>query len=163
MEMNEKLAKEIDLAAGSYYEAVKAEKEAKRTKDKTKGFLVETSSYGTAVTASTTELETTNYYIKDTNKKLKKVTEEAVSILENKKLDEHIKSTVTVVVNEGVDTSKIPAKLLKDMEKYFNFPVAKEVVASKIIELFETELLTQDEFDKCLTFTASHTIKVEKK
>ena len=163
MEMSEKLGKEFDIAAGSYFEAVKAEKDAKRVKDATKGFLTETAKYGKEVTASTTELETENYYIKDTNKKLKKVTKEAVGVLESKDLAEHIKSTVVVEVKQGVDAAKIPAKLLKDMEKYFNFPVTKEVTAAKILELFETDKLSKAEYESCLTFTSSHTIKVEKK
>ena len=110
------------------------------------------------------QIETQDFIVLDQRAETKSVkTAEAVALLEKNKFSDKIKTTVSIEVKDGVDTTKIPETLLKQLDKYFTLTKTESVAKESMEELFAEKKISKEEFDNCMVVKVSHTVKVTKK
>jgi hypothetical protein len=90
------------------------------------------------------------------------VKNEAVTLLESKQMEDCIDSVATIKMRDGIDPKKIPAKLLQDMEKYFDITLNKSVSKDMLTTLVGSGRLTEKERDKVVVTKETFALKVKK-
>ncbi len=84
----------------------------------------------------------------------------AVKIFNKKKIDD-FEVTSTIEVRNGIDPSKIPAKLLKDVNKYFSITVHKSVSKEVLKSKFESGDIGPKDYKACVNETVTYALKVK--
>jgi hypothetical protein len=86
----------------------------------------------------------------------------AVTLLEQKNLEDCVILTATIAIKSGVDAKKIPVKLLADMEKYFDINTQKEVSRDMLRTLSGEGKITDAEYKSAVISKETFAMKVSK-
>jgi hypothetical protein len=85
----------------------------------------------------------------------------ASKLLEEKSLSEFIEKVAEIKIKGDVD--KIPPKLIKDMDKYFDIIIHKTVDKDVMKMLLEKDKISQKDFEKVTSESITYAIKVKGK
>jgi hypothetical protein len=85
----------------------------------------------------------------------------ASKLLEENSLSEFIEKVAEIKIKGDVD--KVPPKLIKDMDKYFEIIIHKTVDKDVMKMLLDKSKISQKDFDKVTTKSTTYAIKVKEK
>ncbi len=80
--------------------------------------------------------------------------------LENKGFKDVITVKNIINLKAGVDSSKIPKKILDSLDQYFDIKKEVSVDKDSIELLYKNSKITDEEYNSLLTVTKTHTLKV---
>jgi hypothetical protein len=99
--------------------------------------------------------------IKETRRTVSVENDQASALLEKANLSEFIEKMAEIKVKGDID--KIPPKLIKDMDKYFDIIIHKTVDKDVMKMLLDKSKISQKDFDKVTTKSTTYAIKVKEK
>lgn len=88
--------------------------------------------------------------------------ESAVRLLMDKGLKSDIQVSNLISIRKGVQPKDVPAKLLTDMEQYFDIETIKEVDRETLRKLRDTDKISEDEYNSCISTKTTEALKVKK-